>query len=407
MADNVLEGFLKETQKNLEKRFKTSESRFEIAKDIKPATGLVIDNPQLEYILDRRFLAYGRAYLVYGKKGNAKTSLFFDLAKMVQKAGGYAFWFESERADDRDYMRKQGVDPDRTVIIHPDSLEQALTSIISTIQSLDKLDPTGQTPVLICLDSIAGCVPEFEQESNMVIGDTQPGIHARRCSQFYRVIENVLAPERCIFVALNQQKSKIGGMSIPGQDNEALIGGESQFFHSTYHWKLSRIKELYAIDEYGAERKVGSRHEIIGKRNKLGREGNKQRVEFDLYIDGGVDWYSPLVRKLGDDYPVLVKHTRGYSWQIPDCAYDLGTDKGIIPVDDNLGESELARMISGSPQAKDKIREVFGIPELPTEEEAVKVDEDRKEKRKYRKKIAAEVILEKGSSAFDEEDKKL
>jgi hypothetical protein len=58
-----------------------------------PPTGIVLDNPLLEYAFDRRFMAYGRCYLLYGKKGCAKTSLLFDLSRlrMLLTSGTWSF----------------------------------------------------------------------------------------------------------------------------------------------------------------------------------------------------------------------------------------------------------------------------------------------------------------------------
>ena len=296
MTDNndIFKRLVEATQKQFNKKFKESETKFVYAKDEKPPTGLIVDNPLLEYILDRRFMAYGRFYLTYGTKGSCKTSLFYDFAKMFQRNGGKVIWLETENAIDLDYAKNQGVDLDSVLLQHPQSLEEALNLGEMYVRNLSKIDPDGQMPVLICLDSIAGSVTEYESDISNDITNTTPGAHARLLSRFYREMEHPLSNERCVFLVLNQQKHKIGGFGFG--DQVAMIGGEAPLFSSTYQWKMSRTADLKHKNEHGAERKYGSTHEVMCSRNKLGREGTSQKIEFDLYIKGGIDWFSPLVR---------------------------------------------------------------------------------------------------------------
>lgn len=377
-------------QKDFKRKYKDDAPEIKMADDVAPASGLIVDNPLLEYILDRRFLAYGRCYLSYGRKGNAKTSLFFYLAKLFQQNGGDVIWVETEKAADLDYARKQGVDTSRLIIPEVDSLQQALTAVETTIANLPKAYPDGDTPVLICLDSIGGAITEYELDSKISVGESRVGEHARIMSSFYRRIVNPLSHEKAIFLGLNQLKDKIGGMTFGTEPGEALLGGDAQRFHSTYQWKVDRTKDMVMAGENGAERKIGSKHLITGKRNKLGREGNAQRVEFDLYINGGIDWYSPLVRKLGAEYNKPLSKTGGwYTWDIPNTPYTAVVDGVVqtltIDTDKKYRESELGVIISQSTAAKELIRKEFEIPDLPSQEVVAEIEQANKKKRSRKK----------------------
>lgn len=386
-------------QKDFKKKYKDDAPEIRIADQVPPVTGLIVDNPLLEFILDRRFLAYGRCYLTYGKKGCSKTSLFFDLAKLFQKHGGDVIWIETEKAADLDYAKKQGVDTGRLIIPEVESLQQALSLVETTIKNLPKAYPEGDTPVLICLDSIAGAITEYELDDGVGVGETKVGEHARLMSSFYRRICAPLSYEKAIFLALNQLKDVIGGMTGFGQEKgEALIGGDAQKFHSTYQWKMARTADMVLKQDNGAERKIGSKHSITGKRNKLGREGNSQVVEYDLYINGGIDWYAPLVRKLGKDYSKpLTKSGGWYTWDIPGVEYYVTDQNGrvkdengnpVIEVFDTtqkFRESELAVRIANSPQAKEIIRKEFEIPDLPSAEVVKEIEQENKKKRGRKK----------------------
>ena len=389
----MIQDLLALVQKDYAKKYKDPEDKLELefGNEAKPATGIIVDNPLLEYILDRRFLAYGRCYLTYGKKGNSKTSLFFNLATLFQKHGGDVIWIETEKAADLDYAAKQGVDLSRLVIPKVDTLQEALTVAEAFIKQLPRAYPQGDTPVLVCLDSIAGAIPEYEVQEGITVGETKVGEHARLMSGFYRLIIHPLAYEKCIFLALNQLKVAIGKTSFGGEEAEALIGGDAQRFHSTYQFKVTRTADMVQQKENGAKRKIGSKHEITCKRNKLGREGNSQKVEFDLYINGGIDWYSPLVRKLKMEYKTLVGFSGGYvNWEIPGVMYDEIQEDGSkvqkeIPTT-NVREAELAKILSNSPQAKELIRKEFEIPDLPPQEVVEAIEKERKKKRGRPKK---------------------
>ena len=140
-----------------------------------------------------------------------------------------------------------------------------------------------------------------------------------------------------------------------------------------------------ALPIYGATRKIGSVHKLQCKRNKLGREGKNQEVEVDLYIDGGIDWWSPLVRKLAKEYTSLVTRAGPYyRWNLPNISYiDEATKKPVvIDTEKNFREAELAVIIRASKAAKDEIRKAFGIPPLPAQKEVEEIETTRKKKRK-------------------------
>ena len=194
-----------------------------------------------------------------------------------------------------------------------------------------------------------------------------------------------------VFVATNQLKEQIGGMVGFGTEKpEALIGGEAQRFNSTYQFKMARTQDILAEDHMGVKRKAGSVHKLTVKRNKLGREGNSQHIELDCYIDGGVDSFSPLVRRLGADYPQIVRKAGAwYYWEADTVYFNYVDEKtgekieGELRNKDNYREEDLARNLQGSPDGQEIVRHAFGIPDMPTleaEEEIAKVNKSKRKK---------------------------
>ena len=387
-----ISGYLNAIKKDFSKTFKKEVpiTLNTVDKEL-PPTGIVLDNPLMEYVFDRRFMAYGRCYLLYGKKGCSKTTLLFDLAKVFQKAGGIFIWVETENAPDFRYMELQGVDPTRVIYQNPKSIEQALELCKSSIMNFSKYSD-GKTPVLLALDSLAGGATDYERDQD-VIGQSKPGEHAKLMAAFYRQIIPYLECENMVFVATNQLREQIGGMQGFGAEKpEALLGGEAQRFNSTYQLKVARIRDNLSEDHMGVKRKSGSTHTLTVKRNKLGREGNSQKVEFDVHINGGIDWYSPLVRMLGEDYPPLVGKTGGwYTWKVPGVEYTLNVDgediKGVIDTEKKFREQDLALLLRNSTQAREEIRKAFGIPDMPPPEVEKEIAEMNKVRRKKKSEL--------------------
>jgi RecA/RadA recombinase len=396
--EDQLKKLLNAVEKDFKKTFKDSETEFIRASEEPPPTGIILDNPLLELLLDRRFLPYGRCYLSYGDKSSGKTSLFYDLAKLFQKNNGVVLWFETERAADLDYAAGQGVNTERLGLSHPRTLEEALTAIESAIDNLPKLFPDGDTPVLVCLDSIAGTMTDYESEQK-IIGENKPGEHAKLLAAFYRRIDEKLATEKCVFLAINQLKEVIGGFSGFGEKPEALIGGRAQRFHSTYQFKNTKTGEILTAHPIEGEKlkiKIGSHHEIVAKRNKLGREGNTRTIAVDNYIRGGYDWYRPLVDMLSTKYTSLVGRSGAYyTWKAINCSYIHPESKELTPIDTemNYRRDDLATIICNSNDAKEIIRskDVFDIRPLPSYEEVEKVENENKRKRKKKLDIPKEL----------------
>jgi recombination protein RecA len=391
------DAYLNSIKKDFNKSFKGSEATLELNSVDKelPPTGILLDNPLLEYAFDRRFIAYGRCYLIYGKKGCSKTTLLFELGKIFQRAGGKMIWVETENAPDFDYMKRQGLDPANVIYHNPKSLEEALTLIKTMIENIPKHDPEGNTPIMIALDSIAGAASEYERDQD-IIGQTKVGEHAKLMSGFYRHIVPYLESERAILVVTNQLKEQIGAMSFGAEKPEALIGGEAQKFNSTYQFKVARTGDLLEEDHMGVKRKCGSTHALTVKRNKLGREGNSQKVIFDIYINGGIDWYSPLVKHLGENYTTVVGKTGGwYTWKTPNCKAMITVDGQPTEVEidpaKKYRDKELGFLIANSPEAKEICRKAFGIPDVPDEQTTKAIEAKNKSKRKKKSELEAEL----------------
>src|SRR5271163_1157010 len=99
--NNPINKLLNLIQKDFKSAFKTSDTEIGLASEELPPTGILVDNPLFEFLLDLRFLAYGRCILAHGKKSSGKTSFLFFLISLFQQNGGYANLAEPENALDK------------------------------------------------------------------------------------------------------------------------------------------------------------------------------------------------------------------------------------------------------------------------------------------------------------------
>lgn len=375
--------YIKRVKDQFQKDHKDSHVRFNTASQEPPPFGLELDNPLLEYVLSRRFFSKGRCYLIYGKKGCSKTSLLLDQFKTYQQAGGLAVWIETEHAADFDYAAMQGVDTSKLLYHNPKTLEEGLELAWTYGENAEMGD---KTPIIVGFDSLAGTLTEYEEEQDDMF-QSKPGEHAKIMARFYREYCGLIGDKNMIFVATNQLKDKIGGMPTYGADAlEAMIGGDAPRFHSTVQLKMSKTGEIMAPDHNGIPRKAGSNHKVTAVRNKLGLEGKDQSVPFDLYTRGGIDWYTPLVKFLGERYKNFVSGAGWVKWGIEDTKYiaEAGESK-VIDTDHAYRPHELAVIIKNSVDAKEMIRKAFLVRDWPTPEEMLLLENVEKKEVKKKK----------------------
>jgi hypothetical protein len=65
--------------------------------------------------------------------------------------------------------------------------------------------------------------------------------------------------------------------------------------------------------------------------------------------------------------------------------------KGVIDTEKKFREQDLALLIKSSAQAKEKIREAFGIPDMPPPEVEAAIAETNKARRKKKSDLEVEV----------------
>jgi len=118
--------------------------------------------------------------------------------------------------------------------VQTNCIEEVFEIAESTIKKVKSR--TKDVPVVIILDSVAACAPRAEIDGTY--DDNTIGLKARKISQGMRKIVQTLADNRVTFVALNQTRTKIGGMIFG--DPDAPPGGKAIPYHASVRIKLGK-----------------------------------------------------------------------------------------------------------------------------------------------------------------------
>jgi recombination protein RecA len=183
--------------------------------------------PTLDYDLGGGLL-WGRTIIVAGNAGTGKTSLAYQTLAQAQKSGITGFWFDLEKAFDRDRAEKFGVDMDSLYVINNDELtaENVFALLRDTIRAVKAQEDTR---AIFIVDSIAGIQIENMYETDA--GHVMAG-NAKAVNQSV-TIWNILLAENQILFLINELRDTMAAMGEP----DVMPGGRAQeYFSSQTLW---------------------------------------------------------------------------------------------------------------------------------------------------------------------------
>jgi recombination protein RecA len=279
-------------------------------------------------------LPRGRVVEIYGPESSGKTTLTLQVIAEMQKQEGTCAFIDAEHALDSQYAQKLGVNLQELLISQPDTGEQAL-------EIVDALVRSGSVD-LIVVDSVAALTPKAELEGEM--GDSLPGLQARLMSQALRKLTATIKKSNCMVIFINQIRMKIGVMF---GSPETTTGGNALKFYASVRLDIRRIGSIKKGEEV-----IGSETKVKVVKNKVAPPF--KTAEFDILYGEGISREGEII-DMGVNAKVLEKSGSWYAYE----GEKIGQGK------DNAREflkenPELAREI------ENKVREVVGIPQLPT-----------------------------------------
>lgn len=183
--------------------------------------------PTLDYDLGGGIL-WGRTVIVAGNAGTGKTSLAYKTLANAQKRGIPGFWFDLEKAFDRDRAIKFGVDIENLYVVNNDELtaENVFALLRDTIRTVKGQEDTR---AIFIVDSLAGIQIENMYETDA--GHVMAG-NAKAINQSVTVW-NILLAENQILFLINELRDTMAAMGEP----DVMPGGRAQeYFSSQTLW---------------------------------------------------------------------------------------------------------------------------------------------------------------------------
>jgi len=148
---------------------------------------------------------------MYGPSGCGKTSLALECVAHLQRNGLTAVWIDADRTFDPGYAATLGVDARTTIVVVPDTAEQAL-EMARTLAASHALD-------LLVIDSAAALVPSAELQVG--IGESGPSLQSRVLASGLRKLAFAARRSGAAILFLNQTR---GRADITGEE-ETTAGG--------------------------------------------------------------------------------------------------------------------------------------------------------------------------------------
>ena len=271
----------------------------------------------------------GRVVEIYGPESSGKTTVALHMIAEVQKRGGIAGFFYSEKALNPSFSKKIGVEIDKIFISQPDCGEQAL-------EITEMLVRSGAVDIII-VDSVAALVPKAEIDGDM--GDSHVGLQARLMSQALRKLTAIISKSNCIVIFINQLREKVG---IMFGNPETTTGGRALKFYSSIRMDVRRIESL----------KQGG--EIVGNRTRIKVVKNKiappfKEAEFDIMFGKGISNEGDIL-DLAADLGIIVKSGAWYAYNDSKIGQGRENAKGYLR--DN---PEICK------EVEQKVREHYGL----------------------------------------------
>lgn len=197
--------------------------------------------------------------------------------------GGLAVYIDIERALNKEFMIRMGVDWDK--LYRPKKIPASIEEVfqfIEQVASTARLHiPNKSRPVVVVWDSVGATTGADESETAY---EDSPGmgLEARAMSRGLRKIIKVLDEGYITLICINQLREKINAMAFG--DNTTTPHGKALPFYSSVRIKLKSVGQ---IKNSKTDETIGVKTEAKVFKNKVGP--SHRTAAFPLHYDYGVN----------------------------------------------------------------------------------------------------------------------
>lgn len=140
---------------------------------------------------------------VFGPEQGGKSTICYQAIARAQEAGLVCVLIDAEHRASREWMEKQGVDPEKLTVVLPVTAEEGLQAIITLAEAAD----------LIVLDSVPALATVAEKKRELT--DESIALLARKLPQFFRLATPIVSASKCAIVLINQIRTDINSYGAP------------------------------------------------------------------------------------------------------------------------------------------------------------------------------------------------
>jgi recombination protein RecA len=213
---------------------------------------VLTDSPNINDLIGYGF-PQGRMVEIFGPESSGKTSFAEFIVGTYQKAGQIAAYIDLENALDHQYAATFGMDVNKTLLVQPDSAEEAMNILKAMI-----IEGVG----LIVVDSTDALVPLAEQEADFE--DQQMALRARLLSRTCRVVTPLMRKSGTTIIWISQVRADIGSMS---KDKVKSSISNAVKFYCSVRIKCTAADPI--MGRGGADDQIGMCSRLKTVKNKL------------------------------------------------------------------------------------------------------------------------------------------
>ena len=326
--------------------------------------GVPLGNIALEYLFGSTVLPMERIMELSGPYGSGKSSLGYELLRLIVAHGGLGSLVETENKTSAPLMQSiLGEDNAPNVRLHrAKSMDDGQDRITHDLLTYQMVVPDKSIPMGILLDSLVGNKSEETQ------GKINKEGHADRAfskesliiSAFFGSFSDKLIGYPILFIFTNHEKEKISDTPVYGSKIRNP-GGSAPDFHNTYHIRVTKTGTHTSKIDPGFSIKLKTKKSSMGANNRSIEVDMRWKYVEDekgeLKQETWFDWDKATAELLaGEEVPRSVVKNIVQVTKITNVKFNCPTLKlsGATP-------QEVGAAINADAEMKGKLRTSLGI----------------------------------------------